>query len=169
MSPGLPEHIEPCMLAEKGTRLIGNLDLGRMTRLRPSLYRSPGAVAVELQFRKDEHGNRLVTGGWSTRIWVICQRCLEPMEIALSREVRIEFVQGTQEWGMSLDFEPMQVFESETVSLLEMVEDELILALPMAPVHTSGDCQGRRERGKNIGPAVENQSPFGVLAKLKSD
>ncbi|MGH8594504.1 MAG: hypothetical protein ACREX9_16765 [Gammaproteobacteria bacterium] len=66
---------------------------------------------------------------------------------------------------MSLDFEPIQVFESETVSLLEMVEDELILALPMAPVHAIGDCR----RKDIIGPAAENQSPFGVLAKLKAD
>ncbi|MGH8578916.1 MAG: YceD family protein [Gammaproteobacteria bacterium] len=144
--------------------IVGDLDLGRMGRLSSSLCRATGTVAVELQFGKDERGSRLVTGGWSTRLWLICQRCLEPMEIALSGELRLEFVQATQEWGTSLDFEPMQVFESETVSLLEMVEDELILALPMAPMHAIADC-----RGIDIGPAVENQNPFGVLAKLNND
>ncbi|MGH8657258.1 MAG: YceD family protein [Gammaproteobacteria bacterium] len=135
-----------------------------MKRLGSGLDRATGAVTIDLQFGKDEHGNRMVTGGWLTRLWLICQRCLEPMEIPLSRERRLEFVQGTQEWGTSLDFEPMQVLESEAVSLLEMVEDELILALPMAPVHAIGDC-----RGRDTGPAVENQNPFGVLAKLKTD
>jgi len=163
MSSRLPELIEPRTLAEKRARLVGNLDLGRMERLSSSLCRATGTVAVELLFGKDEHGNRLVTGGWSTRLCLVCQRCLEPMEIALSRELRLEFVQATQEWGMSLDFEPIQVFESDTVSLLEMVEDELILALPMAPVHVFGDC-----RARDIDPSVENQNPFGVLAKLKT-
>ncbi|MGH6636933.1 MAG: YceD family protein, partial [Gammaproteobacteria bacterium] len=160
MSSRLPELIVPCTLTEQRARLVGILDLGRMKRLSSSLYRATGTVAVDLQFSKDEHGNRLVTGGWSTRLWLICQRCVEPMEIALSRELRLELVRGTQEWGMSLDFEPIQVSESERVSLLEMLEDELILALPMAPVHVIGDC-----RGIDTGPAVENQNPFGVLAK----
>ncbi len=166
MSSQLPEHIEPCKLAEKGARLVGNLDLGRMRRLTPSLCRANGTVEIELEFGKDERGNRLVTGGWSARLELICQRCLEPMEIALSRELRLELVGATQESGcMSLDFEPIQVFESETVSLLEMVEDELILVLPMAPVHAIGDCR----RKDIMGPGEENQSPFGVLAKLKAD
>lgn len=119
---------------------------------------------IELEFGKDEQGNRFVTGAWSTRLELACQRCLEPMEIALSREIRLEFVVGIQESGcMSSDFEPMQVFESGTVSLPEMVEDEIILALPMAPVHVAG-CQRR-----DIGRPVENERPFGVLAKLKAD
>lgn len=166
MSSQLPEHIEPCDLTEKGARLVGNLDLGRMGRLSLSLFRANGAVEIEIEFGKDEQGNRLVTGEWSTRLELICQRCLEPMEIALSGEFRFELVGGTQESGrMSLDFEPIPVFESETVSLLEIVEDEIILALPMAPVHAIGDCR----RKDIMGPAVENQSPFGVLAKLKAD
>jgi uncharacterized protein len=163
MSSGLPELIAPCMLAEKRARLVGSLNLGRMTRLGASLCRAGGSVSIDFQFGKDEHGKRLVVGAWSTRLWVTCQRCLEPMEIDLSRDVRLELVQGTQEeWGMFLDFEPMHVFESETVSLVEMVEDELILALPMAPVHAIGDC-----RAIDVDPGVENQNPFAVLAKLK--
>ncbi|MGH8615192.1 MAG: YceD family protein [Gammaproteobacteria bacterium] len=137
-----------------------------MKRLRSSLCRATGAVAVELQFGKDEHGKRLVTGGWSTRLWLICQRCLEPMGIVLSRELHLELVQGTEEWSMALDFEPMQVFECETVSLLERVGDELILALPMVPGHAIGDCRGI---DIDIDAAIESQNPFGVLAKRKTD
>ncbi len=45
-----------------------------------------------------------------------------------------------------------------------LVEDELILALPIAPVHAEGECRAARDAG-----AGGVESPFGVLASLKRE
>lgn len=165
----LPERIEPVRLAERGTRLAGILELSRMKRLSSSLYCADGCVEVAVQFDADDEGNRFVTGWWSTQLKVTCQRCLEPMEITLGRDIRLELVDGTRESGrMPVDFEPMRV--CDTASLVEMVEDEVILALPMVLMHAAGVCpRAGQSKGDTPAPAVKTKSPFAVLAKLRVD
>jgi uncharacterized protein len=101
---------------------------------------------------------------------VVCQRCLEPMPVEVKSEVRLGIVRRESEAvALPPEYEPLQV-DGERISLLSVVEDELILALPVAPLHPPGRCQPPRHlhRGEvRNGTAAE--SPFAVLAVAKRD
>ena len=66
--------------------------------------------------------------------------------------------------------------EEDGLNILEVIEDELILSLPLVPVHADVNCNaflnaltqaetGAISKEKNV--ADEKQNPFSVLASLK--
>lgn len=104
-------------------------------------------------------------------IWLICQRCLHPYLQPLSAQHHFEIVQSEAE----ADAAPMDddkkdaIVGSETFDLLNLIEDELLLALPFIPRHT--DCHHPTlEQVKKDFLATEEKSisPFAKLSALKT-
>jgi uncharacterized protein len=90
-----------------------------------------------------------------------CQRCLEAIEHPIEVRSLLEFVDSdgdlTQEEleDDSRDFLPDQ----KELDVAVLIEDEILLALPIAPRHD--DCLPGAARGS------ANVSPFSVLAGLQ--
>lgn len=107
------------------------------------------------------------------RVLVICQRCLEPMVQDLVEEVTFDVVTHAQ--LDSLDNEEVDPDETEMVvgsrqfDLPELLEDQLILAIPYVPKHAQ--CRpkaiAKSEQADQVDEAVQKPNPFEVLAKLK--
>jgi len=93
---------------------------------------------------------------------VQCQRCLERLDHPLAVDVLFELLPGSAELTQeeveddSRDYLPVD----GDIDVLDLIEDELILAVPVAPCHD--DCLLPAPR-----PKVEPGSPFDVLAALK--
>ncbi|MBI2779443.1 MAG: DUF177 domain-containing protein [Gammaproteobacteria bacterium] len=170
MSSPLPEYIDPLRLADARAVLQGQVVVSNMARLAPSLCSTQGVVDFELAFDVDMEGIRCVHGSLSTQLDVICQRCLQPMKLPLEAKVALGVVASMQEAeGLASTYEPL-VVGAEPVSLKEIIEDELLLALPVAPMHPEQQCPAWQER------VVEEQeelaqegrkNPFAVLAQMK--
>ncbi len=131
---GLPERIDPVRLAERGGRLCGSLPVARLGRLAESLCDPAGAVRVDVGFETDREGRHLARGPIKARLSVRCQRCLEPMDIVIDTELGLAFVEEGGEAHPPEGYEPVPV-GGGTISPAELIEDEIILALPMAPMH----------------------------------
>ena len=158
MSKASPEHVYPLRLARHGESLTGNVALAQMPRLAELLNEEAGRVDFELRFGRDDAGQACVLGHIGARLAVICQRCLEPMEIDVEREVRVALVRENDEVAaLDATYEPMLV-GNEPVLLSGLVEDELILAMPNFSRHPRGigpTCCGERRQlstGTCIGP-----------------
>lgn len=130
----LPERIDPLRLAERGGHLVGTLPLARMTRLSESLSARDGAVSVDLRFQRDGRHRCLLSGAIEASLAVRCQRCLEPMEIAVAADLRLSVVAAGEETEPPAGYEAIPLGDA-AISLLELVEDEILLALPMVPMH----------------------------------
>ena len=65
------------------------------------------------------------------------------------------------------EYEPLQV-EHEPTHFGDIIEDELILALPIAPMHDKSDCAAWEPPEVPVEAEEAKQNPFSVLAKLKS-
>jgi uncharacterized protein len=142
-----------------------------MKRLNDSLDNDDGDIEFELTFdRKEQSG--VATGSFSTNVKMICQRCLGQVKLQLEGTVHLEFVEGEEAKGHFEDqgFETVFV-ENDSLSLLELIEDEVILALPFSPLHDKGECPGSTivEKLQVINQGPEKPNPFAVLAKLKKD
>lgn len=172
MSDHLGEFIEPLSLAEKGRTLTGRLPLSRLDRLCQSLYNGKGEVNISLHFDKDEVGQPNVTGQIETTLQLKCQRCMQAMELPLSVDVHLGLVR-TQRQAESLpeNYDPLLISD-EPITAADIVEDELILALPLVALHEMKDCPaadwvaGDDEQDE---PAPQRENPFAVLAELKKE
>lgn len=167
MSTPLPNKIDPRKLAAANARLRGAIPLPSMTRLASLLRSSEGQVAVTLEAGTKENQNYIV-GHLETDIKMTCQRCMESVALPLALDFGLALVNSeAQMVNLSDDYEPLLVSEG-TVLLSDLVEDELILALPLIPVHADiGQCRvnGYMPSKTSILPA-EKSNPFAVLSTL---
>ncbi len=151
--------------------LRGWVALRRMERLARSLCDVQGRVDVELHFNRDAQGIPFVQGRVRARLTMICQRCLEPMEVRIERDLLLALVRSEAEAGrLPPKYEPLPI-TSASMAVAEIVEDELLLALPIVPLHAAGElCRVRTPYrvGDDDGGA-QARHPFAVLGRLKRD
>jgi uncharacterized protein len=127
-------------LADRGIGLKGEFELTALPRLNEILHADRGSVSADLRFRK--------RGGWLTveleyagTVELICQRCLEGFAYPVGARVELALVEnGAQEASVPEGYEPL-VVEEGRLRPSDLVEDELIIALPLVPRHAeSEDC-----------------------------
>lgn len=167
----LPERIAPMRLAEKGARLDGRITLSGMERLTALLHSAEGSAAAELEFGFDLRGRPCIRGFVRADLRLICQRCLKPLTLPVESPVMLGLVTSLDEAKrLPEDFDPL-LCGSEPLVLADMVEDELILALPQVSVHPLGKCRHRLATGGTEAELNASQdarsSPFAALAGLK--
>ena len=115
-------------------------------------------------FSKDERGVIRITGDYRVKLKLLCQRCLEAMEITLSNPFNIGLVADGNEVPLSDEFEQVAM-EGREIALAPLIEDEVLLGLPMSPMHAREDCPAKEIRDGER----EKSSPFAVLKNLKHD
>jgi uncharacterized protein len=169
MKERLPVHVDPWLLARKGEQFRGVASIAEMERLRGALVDASGNAVVELVFDNDERGHPVVHGQVSADLALICQNCLQDYRHPVTASVRLAIVANEKQADLvSGDREPLLVTDGQLL-LMDLIEDELILALPIIPRHPEGECPRERDQGGEEGgqPAAEN--PFAVLRSLKKD
>lgn len=140
--------------ARLGESVQGRVKAGELQRL-AEVCRNPEAnVGYELRgyLRKDEKpAIDLAVSGVLT---VTCQRCLGEVEIDLHSERTLVFLPAAglaqvQDEDDDVDYLPRE----EGVAPLDLVEEEILLALPMAPRHPPGGCEapaGTQDSGPEL-------------------
>lgn len=169
MSKGLPELVYPLRLARSGRYLKGALLLAQMYRLADTLYNTAGTVTVDLRFGLGDQGYPVVQGVIKGELHLVCQRCLHPLLIPMTCEMCLTLV-STVNTLEHLDpqYEPLVVQEEEPVSLAAIVEDELILGLPIVPTHPEDGCSTAIEYARAAEPHADTkEGPFAMLRTLK--
>lgn len=141
----LLKYFDPFRLADQAAELSGQLKLTDMTRLSQLLPEPKnaepknGIVEVTLKFEKVERQPRIYVKV-STELHLTCQRCLQPMTNKVEIEnCLVPIVAASQAPQIAKEFEPL-LTEGKPVNLLEMVENELLISIPMFPKHPEGRC-----------------------------
>jgi uncharacterized protein len=172
MSDRLPQSIDPLQLADSRGALQGKLPLNLFDRLADSLYQNEGCVDVSLVFSREGKLAK-IDGQIKSTLALECQNCLGPVEWVVNCKVRLGVVASIDEADrLPEDREPLLVQSEGKVLLKDLVEDELLLALPTFPKH-SHDCLSQANHAGSQAmladlQAVSNENPFSILAKLKN-
>jgi len=128
-------RIDPWNLAVKGVQWQGELPLAGMQRLNTMLRSSNGAVTVTLLGGVDDQQVHFITGQVQTQIELVCQRCLGPLQLPLVVDLRLGLVRSSSQAGtLPPEYDPLVTSEQD-IAVSELIEDELILAVPFAPMH----------------------------------
>ena len=135
MSQQLPQYIDPVALAKQGRGLSATLEVAQMSRLQEFLASNRGEVTVALQFDRDDEGCYLVQGQIDASLHFVCQRCGQAFERELRAKPCLQVItQIEQAKQLGQGREPLWLRE-QPLALLTMVEEELLLALPMVIAH----------------------------------
>ncbi len=168
----LPLQVDPVKSALKRSDYRGVIATSEMERLSGSVVNADEWVEVELQFEKDAQGLTVFHGTLDTQVSLICQRCNGEFNHSLHVPFCFSPVQGQQDdEALPEAYEPVEVNDHGEVSLLQLFEDELILSLPIVPLHAEEDCKVTSDDMQfgEIEPEQERPNPFAVLKELKRD
>lgn len=126
-----------------------------------------GNVTVRCGFARNAQGVAFVSGEAHAQVSLTCQRCLEPVQVSLDIDFRLALVGEEEEAEKLSDDEDYLVVGYETVSLQDIVEDELILALPLVATHEDCDAVSFVQEALPVEVAPKKENPFQMLADLK--
>ncbi|MDX1519462.1 MAG: YceD family protein [Gammaproteobacteria bacterium] len=164
MSSDLPQTINPLRLARADALLKGQLNIGEMQRLSALVTDRQGQVDFELNFSQDADGQCYVKGHCATTISMSCQRCFQPISVDIATPTRLIVVLSIEAArDVPEEYEPL-LFTGDEIDLINMVEEEILLALPISPRHDTAECHAAEEIAELRN---EKPGPFSVLKDLK--
>ncbi len=169
MSKVLPESVDAWRMVQARRSFQGSLPLASMPRLRGSLAAVDGTVDFDLEFGKDELGVAHLRVRADAMLPLTCQRTLEVFRLPVHVDSRLGLIaQEADEAALPGGYEPLLTTDG-AVHLADVVEDELILALPVVPVRPGAEHQEPAFAGAVQDGAKGSQNPFTVLRNLKHD
>jgi uncharacterized protein len=137
----LPIKINPFELCDHGAVLEGTLPVKQLTRLTELLANTEGDVSVRLEFSRDKHGQRLIQGQIGATLMLTCQRCGNAISCDINLMPKLCPVMDDTSARLPADFEPLLVVDEDGLVLMaDLVEEEVLLSLPMIPKHEQGKC-----------------------------
>jgi len=164
----IPEHIDPFRYAEQTLALDGYVKVADMERLRANLSGVDEKVAVSLQFGRDEQGLAFIKGHIKANLLLQCQRCMEPYNYEIISDFVVGIVTTLDEANaLPEHYEPALTKEGH-LALRELIEDELILNLPIIPRHEPEQCKVKLPIAESGFTSDEEGNPFNVLKTLKN-
>jgi len=174
MAAGLPDLVDCARLADESAALRREYELGGLSRVKDLLAEPLGSLRASFAF------STLASGGPGAHVTfdatprLVCQRCLQGFELHVSGASDVEFAVSDESDAADSERESVKM-ENGQVSLRELAEEELLLALPMAPACSTpltcgkapsyaGGDEAAGAAGEMRGEAMRR--PFGALKDL---
>jgi uncharacterized protein len=161
MAPAETDSLNVDGLAEAGAELPVDLAIGALPRLADRLASGSGRVTGRLRFHRAGR-YPAAAGSLSATLSLRCERCLAPLSWPLAVEVALAFVPDDRAEDWPKGYDP-SVAPSGHTSLAALVEDELLLALPIVARHDDPDCVGTAARPEPAAASHPTQRPFANL------
>ena len=166
MSLALPERVDASRMVQARRSFQGTLPLASLERLRGSLAAVDGVADYDLEFGRDELGIAYLAVRVAAELPLTCQRTLEVYRQPVRLDQRLGLIEHEdEEAALPPGYEPLLIADGQ-LNLADVIEDELILALPVVPLKPGAPLEWHDEPDSE--PVEEEPpSPFLVLAGLK--
>ena len=138
-SQSIPPFVALRKAVKSGGEYSGDVALSSLPHLAERLEAGSSRIAhslkAELVFAEDEFGKSTVSLKIVGAVPLLCERCLEPYSHQLAVESCLTVVRHDEEAKTRLgDLEPLVVAD-DRVDVYRLIEDEVLLALPIVPGH----------------------------------
>lgn len=150
--------------------LSGSLAVSALTRLGDVLADTVGTLACTVSGEQDKDGKLFLRIGVSGELRLKCQRCLEPLEYPIHISNRLQLVPPGASWpDDELEDDGSDAIAAEREqALLPLIEDELLLFLPLSPRHAAKVCGLMGIAGvAGVANDGRGMSPFSALVQIK--
>ena len=172
----LPKQLDLRGLAARGASVSGTVAPGEFPRLDEEGVALAGPAVASFSLSRDENSRSIVLAEVKATLTMRCQRCLDVMSVPLTTSSILACVWTDDEAAaLPAFYEPLLV--SDEAVLRDIVEEEILLALPSFPAHENecktieqvaaleqinGSCDEVTE------VRAKTNNPFGVLEQLKN-
>jgi uncharacterized protein len=170
-----PRSVDVAAFAKQGGDESGSCALVLLDRLCDEAHSDAKPVADDLMHWRATGEMRSQRGAepqvWlhlegRARLALVCQRCLQSVETQLHARRSFQFVAGEdQAAAIDADSEDDVLALTRTLDLIGLIEDELLLALPLVPRHDV--CPQPLKVQDDADPFEERAHPFAALGSLK--
>jgi len=161
----LPSTLDIATLASGKHRYEGRVGVETLSRLKV-LAASTEPVEVRLVVTVSEQieTRRVgIAGEVRADLVMQCERCLGEVSVPVRGEFDLVAVDSEEAAERLPDEDSPVIAERQMLRVCNLVEDELILALPIVAMHEPQDCPGM-----NWQTDYEKPHPMAALAQLKS-
>lgn len=152
-------------LASRRAVVTGFVEIESMPRLLELVAGTPPAIAYRIEFKREASGRPRMAGRMEGVLPFTCQRCLGSLDWRFDTEFESLLVGDEREEAHG---EEAVVCPDGRLAIAPMIEDEVLLAVPSAPVHAHGTCR------MPVVPVAGGQMPstrshpFAALQSLRS-
>lgn len=168
MSAEAPDAVDAWRMVASRRSFDGTLPLAGMARLRDLLTDAEGDVRFSLEFGRDTLQVPFAALRLEASLPLICQRSLQRFLYPVALEQRYGLVaqhDEVAEAGLPPGYEALEVGDDGRLEPAALVEDELILAVPLVPVSPGSHALEQDWPAQAEETAQAN--PFAALAALK--
>ncbi|MDO7083405.1 23S rRNA accumulation protein YceD [Pseudocolwellia sp. AS88] len=165
----LPITIDPFKSSQRRLECEGVFKLSGMNRLLAVCEPSSEQVQAKFNFDLDERGLNVLSGVGSALVKLTCQRCTEAFEHELKADFVFSPVKNQDAIAeLPSYYDAIELDENGEVNLLELLEEEFLLSIPLIPRHEPKDCLAPADSvWGELPEELEKPNPFDVLKKLK--
>jgi uncharacterized protein len=156
--------IDSLDFAHNGRELRGSVPLAEMPRLQYILATHTGEIGYVVRGLPDKNGKPMLEVSVDGLCQLRCQRCLSGFAYPIILLSRLQLAQAGEldEYAVEDNDEADSIAADKRLDVLNMIEEEILLSLPFAPKHPSGECSSVVKEWNQ-----QDKSPFAILAGLK--
>ncbi|HEY0665089.1 MAG TPA: YceD family protein [Gallionella sp.] len=159
--------IDSLEFARNGSEISGGIPVAEMPRLLDALENTRGSVSYTVRGGVDDQNIPFLDVSVAGQCQLRCQRCLGALDYPIQVDTRLLLRDqaGMDALGDAASDEDEfdSILADAQLDVLNQLEEEILLSLPIAPRHEPGVCQV----ADGIGAQNGERNPFAVLAKLK--
>jgi len=179
----IPDSVDGRKVFAQQAHIDGELAIerfGKSSKINDLLAGLAGLIRVSLDFASEPQLGRVIRGHLSARIQVSCQRCLHALDIEVADDIRLAVLDSVDQLDrlkrleeLDKQLDPWFCSDDSRVDLVRLIEEQLLLSIPIVNYHDDGKCMERIGYSSdqawidasNNGTIPAN--PFAVLSKLK--
>ncbi len=156
--------IDSLDFATNGREISGEVQFSEMPRLLDILENPQGSFKYTIQGGTDSQGTNFLAISVDGQCSLRCQRCLNKMGYPLRLDTRLFLRDQTSLDALGDDDEEFDsILADMQLSVLDLLEEEILLSLPIAPKHEFSACQAAVDENAH----GQEKKPFAALAKMK--
>ena len=156
--------------ARNGRTISGEVPFVELSRMQDMLDRPQGVLSYSVRGGVDEQGTHFLELSAAGLCMLRCQRCLGGLDFPVQIDTRLllrdraslDVLDDRLAAGEDEEFD--SILADAHMDLLDLLEEEIILGLPIAPKHEPGICRAAGSENRH-----EGRHPFAILANLKSN
>lgn len=161
--------IDSLDFARNGKEISGEIPFVAMPRLLAELEKHDGVLHYTVQGGEDRQGIPFLEVVMAGDCRLRCQRCLGVLEYSVRIETRLLLRDQTELDALDSEGRPDDEEEFDSIlaevrlDVLDMLEEEILLSLPISPMHEAGECKA----GSSESAGKGKENPFAALENLK--
>ena len=163
-----PHQFDPKLMVDQNRELVGALPANGMSRLRNVALSMGPEVLVQLQFSFGLYGLPRISGKVSYALGMRCERCLDEVKFVLEPTIQVLLKSENESVAKESEEHEFYEYSDNNLELANLIEDELLLVLPLAPKHQDISLCNQDMvawLALNKEPAQKVDNPFAILKR----